>query len=99
MKKNRKKIIIIVVIVIILAILGIIFGSIDISRVKSGLNPIFCVNTETMRDGGTKVYLGLCYKIIDFNTKSGFDEVKVGPWGIRYEDYLEEIQEYEKNVK
>ncbi len=99
MKNKKTKIIIIIAIVIILAILGTIFGCIDVNRLKKGQNPIFCINTEIMRDGGTKVYVGLGYKIIDFNTETGYDEIKVGLWGIRYEDYIDEIEEYQENLK
>ena len=99
MKNKKTKIIIIVTIVIILAILGTIFGCIDVNRLKKGQNPIFCINTQIMRDGGTKVYVGLGYKIIDFNTETGYDEIKVGLWGIRYEDYIDEIKEYQENLK
>lgn len=99
MKKNKKKIIIIASIVIVLAILGVIFCNIDVARLKENEQPIFSINTEIIGDGGTKAYLGIGYKIIDFNTKSGFDEIKVGLWGMRYENYIDEIKAYEAELK
>ena len=99
MKKNKNKIIIIASIVIVLIILGIIFCNIDVARLKENKKPIFSINTEIMRDGGTKAYLGIGYKIIDFNTQSGFDEIKVGLWGMRYENYIDEIKAYEAELK
>ena len=50
-------------------------------------------------DGGTIEYLGLGYKVIDFHTIAGFDDIKIGTWFMDYNDFEEEIKAYEKNIK
>lgn len=87
MKKGIKVLFIILGVIIIL---GLIFFAIDYNRVKNGENPIFCINTATANDGGTKEYLGLGYKVIDFNRLDGYDEVKIGTWSMKYEDFENE---------
>ena len=74
--KSVIKIIFIVIAFII--ILGVIFFLIDYNRVKNNEKPIFCILEQEVNDGGTKIYLGLGYKAIDFNTLSGFDKMKIG---------------------
>lgn len=74
-----KKIIKIVGIVLgIIVVLGIVFFTIDYSRVRKQEKPIFCINIATYTDGGTKEYYGLGYKVIDFHTLAGFDYIKIG---------------------
>ncbi len=47
-------------------------------------------------DGGTVEYLGLGYKVIDFNTISGYDDIKIGTWTMKYSDFDDEISKYDK---
>ena len=47
-------------------------------------------------DGGTIEYLGLGYKVIDFNTISGYDDIKIGTWTMKYSDFDDEISKYDK---
>ena len=88
MKKIVK---IIEVIIGIIILLGIIFFAIDYNRAKNNEQPMFCVQIDEANDGGTKIYLGLGYKVIDFNTLSGFDDVKIGTWFMDYDDFNDEI--------
>ena len=93
-----KKIIKIVGIVLgIIVVLGIIFFTIDYSRVQKQEKPIFCINIATYTDGGTKEYYGLGYKVIDFHTLAGFDDIKIGTWFIDYDEFEEEMKVYEIN--
>lgn len=91
--KMRKGIKVALIILGVIIILGLIFFAIDYNRVKNGENPIFCINTATANDGGTKEYLGLGYKVIDFNRLDGYDEVKIGTWSMKYEDFENEYNE------
>lgn len=71
---NKKKIIFIVV-GVVLAI-WLVVGIIDFSRVHSFEKPIFCINTEAQKDGGSGHYVGLGYS---FDIKGNFmpeDELK-----------------------
>lgn len=88
MNKKLKGILIIVGILVLLAI---ICFCVDYSRVKKQEKPIFCINLATYRDGGTKEYYGLGYKVIDFNRIDGYDEMKIGSWLMKYEDIANEI--------
>lgn len=85
------------VVLILIFILGVVFFFIDYNRVKSQEKPIFCIQNPAgaILDGGTIEYFGLGYKVIDFNTLSGYDDIKIGTWFMDYSDFEEEIKEYE----
>ena len=82
----------------IVIILGLIFFVIDYTRVKNGKNPIFCIRNLAgiYMDGGTIEYFGLGYKVIDFHTLAGYDDIKIGSWFMDYNDFEHEIKEYEE---
>ena len=86
-------------ILVILIILGIIFFIIDYSRVKNNETPLFCILKDEANDGGTKIYLGLGYKVIDFHTLAEYDDIKIGSWFMDYNDFEEEMKEYEKEFE
>ena len=91
MKKGIKIFLIILGVIIIL---GLIFFAVDYSRVQKQEKPIFCINYSTLRDGGTKAYIGLGYKVIDFNMLNGYNEMKIGSWFMQYEDLESEYSAY-----
>ena len=77
MKKYLK---VIGVILGVIVILGIIFFAVDYARVQKQEKPIFCIQNPAgiINDGGTIEYFGLGYKVIDFHTLAGFDDIKIG---------------------
>ena len=81
----------------VIVILGIIFFVVDYNRVQKQKKPIFCIQNPAgiMNDGGTIEYFGLGYKVIDFNTLAGFDDIKIGTWSMDYNDFEEERKAYE----
>ena len=85
----------------IVLVLGIIFLGVDYSRVKNSERPIFCIKNPagTLRDGGTVEFFGLGYKVIDFHTIAGFDDIKIGTWGMDYNDFDKEMNVYEKRFE
>lgn len=85
----------------IVIILGLIFWVVDYTRVKNGKNPIFCIRNPAgiYMDGGTIEYFGLGYKVIDFHTLAGFDDIKIGTWLMDYNDFEKEMKEYEKKFE
>ena len=85
----------------IVIILGLIFFIVDYNRVKNNERPIFCIKNPagTILDGGTVEFFGLGYKVIDFHTIAGFDDIKIGSWFMEYNDFNEEIQKYEKEFE
>ena len=97
--KKRIKVLLIVIGVII--ILGLIFFAIDYNRVQKQEKPIFCIQNPAgvIMDGGTIEYFGLGYKVIDFNMLNGYDEMKIGSWFMKYEDFENEFKNYIVNTK
>ena len=93
MKKGIKILLIILGVIIIL---GLIFFAIDYSRVQKQEKPLFCIQHPAgiIMDGGTVEYLGLGYKVIDFNRVNGYDEMKIGSWFMKYEDFENEYNNY-----
>ena len=84
-----------------IVVLGIVFFTVDYNRVKNQKKPIFCIKSPAggIMDGGTIEYFGLGYKVIDFHTIAGFDDIKIGTWFMDYNDFEEEIKAYEKKYK
>ena len=85
----------------VIVILGIIFFVVDYNRVQKQKKPIFCIQNPAgiMNDGGTIEYFGLGYKVIDFNTLAGFDDIKIGTWSMDYNDFEEERKAYENTFE
>lgn len=71
---------------------------VDYNKVKNNEKPIFCILEQEVNDGGTKIYLGLGYKVIDFNTLYGFDNMKIGSYFMNYDDFNDEIEKYNNNL-
>lgn len=88
MKRGLKIFLIIIGLIIVM---GLAFFAVDYFRVQKQEEPIFCFKITTYRDGGTQEYLGLGYKIIDFNTSNGYDEIKIGTWFMNYKDFQNEM--------
>lgn len=88
MKRGLKIFLIIIGLIIVM---GLAFFAVDYFRVQKQEEPIFCIKTTTHRDGGTQEYIGFGYKIIDFNTLNGYDEIKIGTWFMNYEDFQNEM--------
>ena len=100
MTKIFKKTIIFMSIVIILGLLCFV---IDFVRVKNQQEPIFCIRKTIYRDGGTKEFYGLGYKVISFNKflNDGniFKRIVIGNWNIQYKDYEEQWNNSELKFK
>ena len=92
--KNKKWLIIGVIIVIAVVIVGVITNYIDSSRVTTNHEPKFCIKTISS-DGCKVTYWGLGYKVIKFNRMGGYNKVKIGSWSMQYEDFDNEIEEFE----
>lgn len=78
-----KKLILYLIILVVL--LGIIFFFIDFKRCKKGQSPIFCICYATLKDGGTKEYIGMGYKVIEYPVKiSGHKYIEIGTVFLKY---------------
>ncbi len=85
--KNRKvpKSKIITDIIFIIIMLCLIFVTVDIIAVgKYDKGPFFAIPFRTYKDGGTKEYYGLGYKVIDYNQVQGRRDKEIGAWSLKY---------------
>ncbi len=82
-----------------LIVIGGITFLIDASRVASGKTPICAVEVSKFQDGGTTEYLGIGYRVIDFNMLNGYDEMKIGPWSMKKTDFKEEYEAYNQRLE
>ena len=58
--------------------------TVDYIRVtKYGYTPLFAIKTLELKDGGTKEYTGLGYKVIDYNEIKGRRDIEIGLWGMK----------------
>lgn len=98
MKKSLK---VIGIVLGVIVILGIVFFVVDYNRVQKQEKPIFCIQNPAgiINDGGTVEYFGLGYKVIDFHTIAGFDDIKIGTWFMDYNDFNEEMKVYEEKYE
>ena len=98
MKKSLK---VIGIVLGVIVILGIVFFVVDYNRVQKQEKPIFCIQNPAgiINDGGTVEYFGLRYKVIDFHTIAGFDDIKIGTWFMDYNDFNEEMKVYEEKYE
>ena len=94
-----KKIIkLVIAIIVALAIISGIMILVDCSSIKSEKEPIFAKMSAALNDGGTVIYTGFGYKIIDFHMLNGYDETKVGTLFTKPEDFSEEYKKYDVNL-
>ena len=94
-----KKIIkLVIAIIVALAIISGIMILVDCSSIKSEKEPIFAKMSAALNDGGTVIYTGFGYKIIDFHMLNGYDETKVGTLFTKPEDFSEEYKKYDENL-
>ena len=82
---------VLVALVLALVIIGGVTFLIDASRVKSEKTPIFVCKGQELKDGGTTEYIGLGYKVIDFNLIDGYHGCVIGPWTMNFD---KEYQKY-----
>ncbi len=87
--KKRIGIVIILIIIGIL-LLGMLFFAVDSYRIKNNKPPIFAVQYKVLKDGGTTMYIGLGYKIIDYNIIDGNNKIYIGSLFMNYEDHTDE---------
>jgi len=88
MKKSLKTGLIILSIIVLI---GLGFLAVDYMRIKEQKKPIFALKTQIYRDGGTVEYLGLGYKVINFNKLDGSNEAKIGTWFMDYNNFKNEL--------
>lgn len=80
--KQYSKVLNIIFIVLIVLLCLISIDIVCVSKYEKG--PFFAIPTKTYTDGGTKEYIGLGYKVINYNQKQGRRDMEVGTWGLKY---------------
>lgn len=81
--KRAKLIINIVCSIIVVLVLMVGIDVIGVTRYNVG--PFFAIPTKTYKDGGTKEYVGLGYKVIKYNQLQGRRDKELGTWGLKYD--------------
>ena len=82
---NSSKYMGIVNVLFVLVMIIMLITSIDIICItKYNIGPFFAINTKTYKDGGTKEYYGLGYKVIKYNELLGRRDTQVGFWNMKY---------------
>ena len=80
--KIAKIIINVVFSIITLLIILVTIDVICVSRYNKG--PYFAILTQKYRDGGTKEYYGLGYKVIKYHQIQGRRDMEIGKWDLKY---------------
>ncbi len=88
---RRKKIILLFV--ILLLFLFIIIDVVAVSKFDKG--PYFAIPLKTYKDGGTKEYYGLGYKVIKYHQIQGRRDKQIGLWNIKYNTDALNVKENE----
>lgn len=78
----------ITLILIGIVLLGMLFFTVDSYRIKQNRPPIFAIQAQVLKDGGTVIYYGLGYKIIDYHTIEGKNEIQIGSYFMKYENKI-----------
>lgn len=81
-KNKTMKIFNIIFYVLIILMLMITIDIISVARYNKG--PYFAVKTATLKDGGTKVYYGIGYKVIKYHQSQGRRDIELGSWSMPY---------------
>lgn len=88
MLKTRTKVWIGIGILILLILFAIVSRMIDTKRIEEGQKPMFCMQMAEVADGGSKIYIGLGYKVIEYNQADGYQGMVIGGWNLEYDsDY------------
>lgn len=88
-------------IVVVVLIMMITVDIVAVAKYETG--PFFAFHTKTYKDGGTKVFTGLGYKVIKYNQLEGRKGITIGFWTMPYQveptsiDILDLAIEFEKD--
>ena len=88
-KTKLTKILNIIFYVLIILMLMVTIDIVAVSRYNHG--PYFAIKTAAYKDGGTKVYYGLGYKVIKYNQLQGRRDTELGTWSMPYNTEPTEI--------
>lgn len=95
-KRVQKIMNIILTIILIIMILSIID---IIAVVKYNKGPFFAIPTVQYKDGGTKEYYGLGYKVISYHQIQGRRDKELGFWNLQYNTNAITIQDLDLAIE
>ncbi len=84
----------------VFAMIAMIIIAIDvISIARYNKGPFFAIPTKTYKDGGTKEYYGLGYKVIKYNQIEGRRDTQIGLWSLKYDIIPAEVQDVDLAIE
>ncbi|MBO5120261.1 MAG: hypothetical protein J6C28_01065 [Bacilli bacterium] len=82
---NTSKFMSIFNVMFILIMIIMLIISVDVICItRYNIGPFFAINTKTYKDGGTKEYYGLGYKVIKYSEIAGRRDTQIGFWNMKY---------------
>ena len=85
---------------IFLILLLATFVTVDIISVsKYEKGPYFAILTKRYKDGGTREYTGLGYKVIKYNQVQGRRDIELGSWRLKYNNTPITIQDVDLAIE
>ena len=81
-KLNIRMVVNAIFLLILVLIIITVVDIVSVSKYNQG--PYFAINTKTYKDGGTKVYYGIGYKVIKYNQLQGRKDMEIGTWSLKY---------------
>ena len=84
-KQKSSKLVRFLNILFVIIIISLLMITTDIICVsKYNIGPFFAISTHTYKDGGTKEYYGLGYKVIKYHQVQGRKDTEIGLWSLKY---------------
>lgn len=84
-KRNSSKLVHFLNILFVIIIIALLMITTDIICIsKYNIGPFFAIPTHTYKDGGTKEYYGLGYKVIKYHQVQGRKDTEIGLWSLKY---------------
>lgn len=80
LRKNIK----ILLIVLIALVVWTCFFVTDLVLVNNNKRPAFVIKTSSSYDGGSSIYYGIGYKVIDYNITNGYQGIHLGTWFMKF---------------
>jgi hypothetical protein len=67
--------------IVVIIIIMIVVDYVRVNRFE--YTPLFAIKTLELKDGGTTEYMGLGYKVIDYNQIQGRRDIEIGLWNMK----------------
>ena len=87
----------IIFIIIMIALILITVDVIAVGKYETG--PYFAIPVKTYKDGGSKAYYGLGYKVIKYNQVQGRRDMEIGTWALKYDTNPITVQDLDLTIE